>query len=103
VIGLLMGIAVLAAVLAVGARHLQKSRAARRRRGATIYRPVLVRRFDEIDAELQGRVCTCGGAFKVAGETSRTAGDRRFRIARLVCVECEGDEFVYFDVTATFH
>ncbi len=102
-IGLLLAIAVLAAVLAVGVRRFQKARTARRRPGATIYRPVLVRRFDEIDAALRGRACRCGGVFRLAGETSRVAGGRRFRIARLVCSECERDELMYFDVTAVFH
>jgi hypothetical protein len=100
---LLLGLAVVAAVLAVGARRFQKTRIARRRPGATIYRALLVRRFDEIDAALRDRVCICGGALRVVGETSRAAGDRRFRIARLVCNECERDELMYFDVTAVFH
>jgi hypothetical protein len=100
---LLMGLAVVAAVLAVGVRRFQKTRTARRRPGATIYRAVLVRRFDEIDAALRDRACMCGGALRVVGETSRAAGGRRFRIARLVCNECERDELMHFDVTAVFH
>ena len=100
---LFLGFAVLAAVLAVGIRRFQKTRTARRRPGATIYRPVPVRRFDEIDTALRDRACICGGALRVVGETSRAAGDRRFRIARLVCSECERDELMYFDVTAVFH
>jgi hypothetical protein len=39
----------------------------------------------------------------LSGETSRTVGDRRFRVARLVCNECERAELMYFDVTAVFH
>jgi hypothetical protein len=103
VIGLLLGLAVLAAVIAVGARRLRRTRAERRRPGATIYLPVTVSRFDEIDAALQGRTCWCGGFFVESGETSRTLGDRRFRIVRLVCNRCERDELMYFDVTAVFH
>ncbi len=102
-IGLLLGIAVLAAVLAVAWRRLQKSRAAQRRPGATIYRPVYVTRFDQIDAAVQGRTCRCGATLAVAGEASRVVGDRRFRIARLVCLDCDRDELMYFDVTAVFH
>jgi len=103
VIGLLLGLAVLMAVIAAGARRWRKARAARRRPGATIHRPVAVSRFDEIDAAVQGRTCWCGGIFVVTGETSRAIGERRFRVTRLVCNECERDELMYFDVTAVFH
>jgi len=103
VISLIMGIVVLAAVIAVGVRKLQKARATRRRPGATIHLPVAVSRFDEIDDVLRGRRCWCGGSCAVAGETSRAVGQRRFRVARLVCTECERDELLYFDVTAAFH
>jgi hypothetical protein len=103
VITLLLGLAVLAAVIAVGVRRAQRSRAARRRPGATIHRPVAVQRFDEIDAAIQNRVCACGGVFVESGETSRIVRERRFRIVRLVCNECERDELMYFDVTAVFH
>jgi len=102
-ITLILGAAVLLAVVTVGVRRLQKSRAERRRPGATIHRPVSVQRFDEIDAFIRGRACWCGGTFFTSGETSRAIGERRFRIARLVCNECERDELVYFDVTAALH
>ena len=102
-IGLLLGIAVLAAVISVGIRRLQRNRAARARPGATIHRPVAVHRFDEIDDAVQGRACWCGGTFVIAGEASRVVGERRFRIARLVCNQCERDELMYFDVTEVFH
>lgn len=102
-ITLLLTIAVLAAVVAAGVRRWQRVRTARRRLGATVHLPVLVRGFDEIDAAIQGRVCRCGGSLVLAGETSRLLGERRFRIARLVCSQCERDELMYFDVTAVFH
>ena len=102
-IGIILGLAVLAAVIAVGVRRLQRGRAERRRPGATIHLPVAVSSFDEIDAAVQGRTCWCGGALALAGETSRVVGARRFRIARLVCTECERDQLMYFDVTAVFH
>jgi hypothetical protein len=102
VIGLVLGIAVLAAVIAVGVRRFQRVRADRRRPGATIHLPVAVTSFDEIDAAVQGRTCWCGGSLALAGETSRSIGARRFRIVRLVCTECERDQLMYFDVTAVF-
>jgi hypothetical protein len=102
-IGQLLGLVALLAAIVVGARRLQRTRAERRRPGATIYLPVTVQRFDEIDAAVQGQKCWCGGMLVDAGETSRVVGERRFRIVRLVCQDCERDEFVYFDVTAVFH
>jgi hypothetical protein len=103
VIGLLLGLAAMAAVVVAGFRRWERARTARRRPGATIHRAVSVSRFDEIDAALYGRACECGGSLLLAGETSRAAGERRFRIVRLVCNECERDELVYFDVTSAFH
>jgi hypothetical protein len=103
VIGVLLGLAVIAAMTAAGLRRWQRSRAARRRPGATLHRAVPVSRFDEIDATLFGRVCPCGEALLTAGETSRVVAGRRFRIVRLVCRDCERDEVVYFDVTRVFH
>ena len=102
-IGLVLGITVLAAVISVAFRRLRRNRAARGRPGATIHRPVAVRRFDEIDDAVEGRECWCGGAFVLAGEASRIVGERRLRIARLVCNHCERDELIYFDVTEVFH
>jgi len=103
VIGLLLGIVVLAALIAVAVRRAQRTRATRRQPGATIHRPVAVSRFDEIDSAVRARGCWCGGAFVAVGETSRTAGVRRFRIVRLVCNQCEREELMYFDVTEVFH
>jgi len=103
VISILLGLAVMAAVIAVGVRRLQRSRASRNRAGATLHRPVTVQGFDEIDSAIQGRTCWCGGTFVESGETSRLVRDRRFRIVRLVCNECERDELMYFDVTAVFN
>lgn len=102
-IGLFLGLVVIAAVAVAGFRRWERGRCARRRPGATIHRPVAVSRFDEIEAALYGRACQCGGSLLLAGETSRAAPARRFRIVRLVCNECERDELVYFDVTAAFH
>ncbi len=102
-IGPLLAIAVLAAVVSAGVRRWSRMRAERNRPGATLLRAVFIGRFDEIDRAIEGRTCWCGGALVRAGETSRAVGERRFRIARLVCVRCERDELMYFDVTAIFH
>jgi hypothetical protein len=102
--GLVIGIAVIAAVLSVAIRRWRRGREVRARPGAQLERALIVSRFDEIDAALQTRACPwCGGILQVAGETSRLVGERRFRIVRLVCQDCERDERVHFDVTAIFH
>ena len=98
-IGLLLTLAILAAVISVAVRRRQRRRADTGRPGATIHRPVVVNRFDEIDAEVEGQLCTCGGIYGAVGETSRSIGQRRYRIVRLVCHQCEREQFMYFDVT----
>jgi hypothetical protein len=98
-IGILLALTIIAAVGVLGMRRWQRTRTRRRQPGVTIYRPIVVGSFDEIDAVLQGRTCWCGGICTSAGETSRSIGDRRYRIARVVCPECEREQFLYFDVT----
>lgn len=75
----------------------------RRQPGATIRLPIIVGGFDEIDAAVASQRCSCGEAVGVSGETSRLVGQRRYRIVRLVCGECEREQQLYFDVTAVFH
>ena len=95
-------LAVLAAVVAVGAKRWQRTRAARGRPGATIHLPVEVSSFDEIDEAVRDRRCLCGGPLVSTGEASRAVGERHSRVVRLVCRECEREELMYFDVTAVF-
>ena len=102
-IGVIMAVAVLAAVLAAGVRRAQRARYRRSQPGATIHLPVAVQRFDEIDAAIQGRRCFCGGSFSISGETSRRIAERFFRVSRLVCHQCGREEMMFFDVTAVFH
>jgi hypothetical protein len=101
--GLLLGLAVLAAVVAVGWRSLRRQRERLRRPGATTRLPIAVSGFDEIDADLQERRCDCGAPFVLRGETSRQTRQHRYRIVRLVCPECDVEELVHYDVTAVFH
>ena len=101
-IQLVLTVALLAAVAAVVAKRWQRTRAGRRRPGATIHAPIEVSGFDEIDATVQHRRCVCAGWLTSSGETSRAVGERRYRVVRLVCGECGREELVYFDVTAVF-
>lgn len=100
---LLFAVVALIAVVTVGVRRWRRGRARRRLPGATMEGAMPVRRFDEIDAAVATRTCWCGNAVINGGETSQAVGDRRYRIIRLVCPECERDELMYFDVTEVFH
>jgi len=98
-IGLVLTVAIVAAVISVAVRRWQRRRLDAGRPGATIHRPTVVSRFDEIDAALQEQACSCGGPYVATGETSRSIGDRRYRIVRMACTECERAQFMYFDIT----
>jgi len=101
--GLFIGVAVIAAVVAVWWRWRQERRQQRRQPGATIRLPIVVGGFDEIDGCVEEQRCSCGGVMALSGETSRRVGERRYRIARLVCQDCEREQQLYFDVTTVFH
>ena len=99
---LLLAVAVIVAVTAVARRRLWL--AARRRRvregpGASPDRGIPVRSFADMDAALDRRACPCGGQYSRAGEGTREADGRRYRVARLVCDACEDGQEVFFDTT----
>jgi len=99
----LLAVAVVLAVAAAGWRRWARARKKARRRGASPQRAVPVRRFDQMDEFLQRHACGCGARFRLAGESSRTAGARGLRVTRLVCPACGAEERVYFEVTRVFH
>lgn len=106
VISLALTAALVAALVAVARRRRRRSdlrRAARTRAGATPDLAIAVRSFTEIDDHLAKRWCHCGGYLERTGEGSRDAGERRFRVARLRCQECEESAEVFFDTTALVH
>jgi hypothetical protein len=106
VISLLLALAVIAAVVALGTRKL--SRAARRRivregPGSSPDRSIPIRSFADMDAVLDARECPCGGHYERTGEGTRQAAGRRYRVARLVCRACEERQEVFFDTTDVLH
>jgi len=106
VLGLLIGTAVLVAVMAVGARRVHRwrlDRADAMREGSSAERAIYIRSFTEMDDHLAGMWCRCGGYLTRRGEGSREAHGRRFRVARLTCQECERSREVYFDTTDLVH
>ena len=106
VTGLLLGVAVLTAVVGVGLRRLRRARlrhAARGRPGASAENAIFIRSYTEMDSHLAGRWCHCGGFLERQGEGTREVGGRRYRVARLGCQECEAVEEVFFDTTDVLH
>jgi hypothetical protein len=106
VITLLLVAAIVAAVVSVGLRRRRRTRlrvAARTRAGASPELAIHIRSYGEMDEHLGRRWCVCGGYLERTGEGTRDAGDRRFRVARLTCQECERIDEVFFDTTDVLH
>jgi hypothetical protein len=94
--------AIVAAVVAMGLKRRAKAQA----RQASFEGPgsspdaaIAIRTFADMDDELRRRHCLCGARFSVAGEGSRDAGGRVFRVARLYCDECDESREVFFDTS----
>ncbi len=98
-----MGLAVLAAVAAVGWRRWQSRREETTRPGASLRRAIRVRSFEQIDRIACRRRCRCGDPLHATGEGSSQLGDRRFRVLTLECSGCGKERRLYFDVTRIFH
>jgi hypothetical protein len=99
---LVLTLAILAAVAAVGSRLWRRARLRREalaQPGATAENAIYVRDFAEMDEHLRRRWCVCGGFLEPSGEGSRELGGRRYRVARLRCQECEEACEVFFDTT----
>lgn len=62
-----------------------------------------VQSFQDIDLAIAGRQCSCGTALRLTGEGPRQDGERRLRVARLVCDECDEAFTLYFDLTEIRH
>jgi hypothetical protein len=102
VTGLLLSLAILAAVFTIGMRRLRRRRlrrAAATRAGVSPERAIPIRSYAEIDEHLAQRWCLCGGYLERTGEGTRVSDGRRFRVARLRCQECDRVDEVFFDTT----
>ncbi len=98
--------AIAAALVARGARRWRRTRlrrAARTRPGATAELAIHIRSYADMDEHLARRWCACGGYLEHRGEGTREIAGRRFRIAHLVCQECEAPDEVFFDTTDLLH
>jgi hypothetical protein len=104
--GLFFVAAVTAVLIAFGSRRWRRARLRRlseTRIGSAPERAIHVRSYDEMDEHLRGRWCHCGGFLERIGEGTSEIGDRRFRVARLSCQECETVHPVFFDTTDLLH
>lgn len=106
VVTLLLGVVLVAAVVAMARRRGTRRRLRREaavRPGASPELAIWVRSFTEIDEHLGRRWCHCGGYLERAGEGTREQGGRRYRVARLRCQECDEPAEVFFDTTEVAH
>jgi hypothetical protein len=71
--------------------------------GTSLAQAIPVRSFDEIDRTLARRRCHCGTDLRLTGEGARSVAERRYRLARLACDECEEETVLYFDVSEALH
>jgi hypothetical protein len=95
--------AIVAAACALAARRIAKTRARRAASqgpGTSPEEAIPIRSFEEMDAALRRRRCLCGAFFTLAGEGTREVGQRRLRVARLTCDDCDESREVFFDTTA---
>ena len=103
---LLLVAALAAAVAAMGIRRLARARARRALHagpGSTPAQAIPVRRWDDMGEWLRPRPCACGERLALAGEGSRAIDGRIYRVARLVCDDCDESVEVFFDTTAVLH
>lgn len=105
-IGLLIALAVVAAVASTALRRRRRARIrelAQEREGGTDARAIPITSYDEMDPWIAGRVCVCGGRLTRIGEGTHAARGRRFRIARMRCDDCDQLDELYFDTTDVTH
>lgn len=105
-LGLLIGLAVILALLFSGRRFLLRRRLVRlmsRLPGGRPESALSVASFDEIDEQIRARRCPCGGRYDLLGEGSRAVAHTRLRVVRVECGTCENETSIYFDVSGLFH
>ena len=99
---LLFVLAIFAALTAMGLRRYRAHRrkaTAGTRPGAHPENAIYIRSFSEMDDHLRQRWCACGGFLEPAGEGSREADGHRYRVARMLCQECDETCEIFFETT----
>lgn len=102
-ITLVMGLAVLAAVITVGVRKLQERAAERALPGRSAATAIPIESYAEIDIAVRMQTCRCGGRYVLRGEGPMRDGERPLRIAHLECRRCERERPLYFDLSTIRH
>lgn len=105
-IGLLLGLALLAALGFSGYRRLRRTRrrlALAALEGGSPATALLVESFADIDEHLKGRICPCGGRLSLLGERSQPERQRVLRVVRAECRNCEEIQEVWFDASRAYH
>ena len=99
--GLLIGLAVLAAVGVIAARAFKKGSTKKHfahevatRPGYSAEHPVKIASFEEIDDAIATWRCPCGGLLDRIGEGGRPG----MRVVKCACVICEEDVDLFFDL-----
>jgi len=106
VTGLLLTVALLAALAASGWRWRRRRRLARELAalpGGSRATALAVEDFSAIDAHVARRECRCGGRLQAHGERSEPDGQRVLRVVRVECRRCERRGEVWFDASRAYH
>lgn len=98
--GVILGLAVLTAVVSLWLRGYLQRRAEERLPGGSPESALPAPRFDDIDAVVRAQHCPCGGRLRLTGEGPLERGPQRLRFVRLACIRCERERQLFFDVTA---
>jgi hypothetical protein len=102
-LSIVLAVAVLAAVIAVGVRLVQQRAVERARQGASPANAIPIRDYGEIDIALRLNTCSCGGRFLQRGETSLFEDGRSLRVAIVECRRCEREQRFFFDLSEVRH
>jgi hypothetical protein len=104
--GLLIAVALLAALAFTGWRALASRRSAAGHRralelqpGMSPDNPLKIASFTELDDAVDTLRCPCGGLLDRIGEGSRPG----LRVVRCACVVCEEDVDLFFDLSQLRH
>jgi len=106
VTGLLLTLALLAALAASAYRWLRRRRfrqALAALPGGSPATAIEVEGFGEIDFHVHQRICPCGGRVQSLGERSSPAGQQVLRVVRVECRSCEEIAEIWFDASRAYH
>ena len=104
--GLILTLALIAALVAAGLRVLRRRRiaaVAAELPGASAAAAITLDDVGGLNDALRARRCICGGFLDNLGERSQRHEDRMLRVVRAECRRCERVQLVYFDPSRVLH